>query len=158
MHTYIRLRSNPAAIGVPLNGVRTNQPARGSGCEQSRSDPIRRSWPRTSVLVYTSAVSKDMLVERFQAFASEVLVHPVHELIGRQRPIRLDDGPFAVQPARLDRGEPGAFHRQAAPQDPDPAGALHPAVMRPNPRPHRSTDVPSGVVPHQHPHALAILS
>ena len=35
MHTYIRLRSNPAAIGVPLNGVRTNQPARGSGCEQS---------------------------------------------------------------------------------------------------------------------------
>src|SRR3954466_5356702 len=26
-----------------------------------------------------SAVSKDMLVQRFQAFASEVLVHPVHE-------------------------------------------------------------------------------
>ena len=57
MHTYIRLRSNPAAIGVPLNGVRTNQPARGSGCEQSRSDPIRRSWPRTSVLVYTRLAS-----------------------------------------------------------------------------------------------------
>ena len=30
-----------------------------------------------------SAASKDMLVERFQALASEVLVHPVHELVGR---------------------------------------------------------------------------
>src|SRR3954454_24017917 len=99
-----------------------------------------------------SAVSKDILVQRFQAFASEVLVHPVHELIGRQRPIRLDDGPFAVEPPRLDRVEPGAFHRQAAHQDPDPAGALHPAVMRPNPRPHRSTDVPSGALSHTSTH------
>ena len=31
----------------------------------------------------TSAASADMLVERFQALASEVLVHPVHELVGR---------------------------------------------------------------------------
>src|SRR3954469_9815459 len=30
-----------------------------------------------------SAVSKDMLVEQFQVFASEVLVHPVHELVSR---------------------------------------------------------------------------
>jgi len=30
-----------------------------------------------------SAASADMLVERFQALASEVLVHPVHELVGR---------------------------------------------------------------------------
>src|SRR4051812_33453145 len=30
-----------------------------------------------------SAVSKDMLVERFQGFTSEVLMHPVHELGGR---------------------------------------------------------------------------
>src|SRR4051794_19856645 len=36
-----------------------------------------------------SAASKDMLVQRFQALASEVLMHPVHELVGRQRPIRL---------------------------------------------------------------------
>src|SRR3954454_8617294 len=39
----------------------------------------------------TSAASADMLVERFQAVASEVLVHPVHELVGRQRPLRLED-------------------------------------------------------------------
>src|SRR5215207_2896706 len=52
-----------------------------------------------------SAVSKDMLVERFQAFASEVPVHPVHELVSRQRSLRLDDCPFAMQPARLDRVE-----------------------------------------------------
>src|SRR5215210_6086407 len=75
-----------------------------------------------------------MLVEQFQAFASEVVMDPVHELVGRQRPIRLNDGPLAVQPARLDRVEPRAFHRQPTHQDPDPAGALHRAVMRPNPR------------------------
>src|SRR3954452_21514679 len=44
----------------------------------------------------TSAASADMLVERFQGFASEVLMHPVHELVGRQRPIRLNDRPLAV--------------------------------------------------------------
>src|SRR5215217_1148996 len=90
----------------------------------------------------TSAASKDMLVEQFQGFASEVLMDPVHKLVGRQRPIRLDDGPLAVQPAWLDRVEPGALHGQAAHQDPGPAGALHRAVMRPNPRLHRSADVP----------------
>src|SRR4051812_43868770 len=65
-----------------------------------------------------------MLEERFQAFASEGPVHPVHELVGRQRPLRLDDRPLAVQPAWLDRIEPGAFHRQPTHQDPHPAGAL----------------------------------
>src|SRR3954464_15541198 len=30
-----------------------------------------------------SAVSKDILAERFQGFTSEVLMHPVHELVGR---------------------------------------------------------------------------
>src|SRR5215204_5904387 len=33
--------------------------------------------------ISTSAASADMLVERFQGFASEVLMHPVHELMGR---------------------------------------------------------------------------
>src|SRR3954451_19571991 len=61
-----------------------------------------------------------MLVERFQGFTSEMLMHPVHELAGRQRPLRLDDRPLAVQPARLDRVEPGALHRQPTHQDPDP--------------------------------------
>src|SRR3954451_25030611 len=63
-----------------------------------------------------------------------------------------------MQPARLDRIEPGAFHRQPTHQDPDPAGALHRAVMRPNPRLHGPADVPGGIVPHQHPHALALRS
>src|SRR3954468_15790677 len=69
--------------------------------------------------------------------------------------LRLNDRPLAVQPARLDRIEPGALHRQPTHQDPDPAGALHRAVMRPNPRPHRSADMPGSIVPHQHPYALA---
>jgi hypothetical protein len=37
-----------------------------------------------------------MLVERFQGFTSEVLMHPVHELVSGQRPIRLDDRPLAM--------------------------------------------------------------
>src|SRR5215210_2135534 len=99
-----------------------------------------------------------MLVQRFQALASEVLMDPVHELVGRQRPIRLDDGPLAVQPARLDRVEPRALHRQPAHYNPHSAAALHRAVMPPDPRPHRSADVPGGIVPHQHPHAFALRS
>src|SRR3954470_20434823 len=110
---------------------------------------------RWRAAVWSSAVSKDMLVEQFQAFASEMLVHPVHELVSRQGPIRLDDRPLAVQPARLDRVAPGAFHRQPTHQDPDPAGALHRVVMRPDPRLHRSADMPGSIVPHQHPYALA---
>src|SRR5215208_7208767 len=43
-----------------------------------------------------SALSKDMLVKRFQAFASEVPVHPVHALVGGHRSLRLDDRPFAM--------------------------------------------------------------
>src|SRR3954462_3270774 len=100
------------------------------------------SWPDFGAI----AVSKDMLVEQFQAFASEMLMDPVHELVSRQGPIRLDDRPLAVQPPRLDRVEPGAFHRQPTHQDPAPAGALHRLVMRPDLRLHRSTDVPGGVV------------
>src|SRR3954451_7995566 len=41
-------------------------------------------------------------------------------------------------------------------RDPDPAGALHRAVMRPNPRLHGPADVPGGIVPHQPPYALVL--
>jgi hypothetical protein len=91
----------------------------------------------------------DMLVERFETFASEVLMHPVCELVSRQCPIRLDDCPLAVQPVRLDGVEPRVFHRQSADQDTDPAGAFHRLIMPPDPRLHRLADVPSGVVPHR---------
>src|SRR4051794_18672824 len=43
-------------------------------------DPVRLHLGSDAV---PSAVSKDMLVEQFQVFASEVLVHPVHELVSR---------------------------------------------------------------------------
>jgi len=114
-----------------------------TGVERRMLDRIGDEVARaTSIVRYApSALSKDMLVERFQAFASEVLMHPVDELVSRQHPIRLNDCPLAVQPAWLDGIEPRAFHRQAADQDTDPAGALHRLVMRPNPRPHRLADV-----------------
>src|SRR3954452_828896 len=48
-----------------------------SRLEASRSKQVRvDSW-------LPSAASADMLVERFQGFTSEVLMHPVHELVGR---------------------------------------------------------------------------
>src|SRR3954464_4730908 len=110
---------------------------RGTLCKALLSGRGRRcAGFRVVFAVGTSAASADMLVERFQGFTSEVLMHPVHELMGRQRPIRLDNGPLAVQPARLDGIEPGALHRQPTHQDPDPTSALHRAVMRPNPRLH----------------------
>ena len=45
-----------------------------------------------------------MLVKRFQAFASEVLMDAVHELVSRQRPLRLDDRRwrFTMEPHHLE--------------------------------------------------------
>src|SRR4029079_7293554 len=76
-----------------------------------------------------SAVSADMLAERFPAFAREVLMDPVHELVSRQRPLRLNDRPLTVQPARLDRVEPGALHRQTKNQESESARSLSPVVI-----------------------------
>jgi hypothetical protein len=42
-----------------------------------------RSGSSVAWMDWTSAISKDMLAEWFQAFASEVLMDPVHELVRR---------------------------------------------------------------------------
>ena len=49
-----------------------------------------------TLAILPSAASADMLVDRFQGFTSEVLMHPVHELVSRQCPLRLDDRPLAM--------------------------------------------------------------
>jgi hypothetical protein len=45
----------------------------------SQASDVARFNPSTP----PSAASADMLVERFQAFTSEVLMHSVHELVSR---------------------------------------------------------------------------
>src|SRR3954466_15014588 len=56
-------------LTAPLVGSRYHLPVTPKSAQPPSSTP--------------SAASKDMLVERFQALASEVLMHPVHELVGR---------------------------------------------------------------------------
>src|SRR4051812_27712733 len=50
---------------------------------RSRAPRAPKASPPGPQLHRPSAVSKDMLVKWFQAFASEVLMDPVHELVGR---------------------------------------------------------------------------
>jgi len=66
------------------------KPAWNGGDEVAEQAPVPAVAPGPaevpivpSVVSGASAISKDMLVKRFQAFASEMLVHPVHELVGR---------------------------------------------------------------------------
>src|SRR5215213_891679 len=103
-----RLKGLKGRPALKPSGMETASEPKPPSPPKGRRGPVT---PRVAVEDQLIAASKDMLVQRFQALASEVLMHPVHELVGRQRPIRLNDRPLAVQPARLDRVEPGALHR-----------------------------------------------
>src|SRR6516164_9162923 len=60
----------------------------------------------------------------------------------------LDDGPFAMDPLRFNRVEPGGLDRQLAGEDADAASLLLDlVVVRPDPALDRPADVPGGVVP-----------
>src|SRR3954453_4882201 len=61
-------------VFVPVNKLKVERPT-------PEDDP--RDSPRDTPEDDPSAVSKDMLVEQFQAFASEMLMDPVHEFVGR---------------------------------------------------------------------------
>src|SRR4051812_6549391 len=59
-----------------------------------------------------SAGSRDLLCERSELLAIEVLTDPLLDLGPRQLPIRLQDRSLAVHPARLNRVEPRALDRK----------------------------------------------
>src|SRR3954447_23152581 len=109
-----------------------------------------RPAPRMTVAMLMSspsAGSRDLLCERIDLLALEVLTDPLADLGRRQLPIRLQDRPLAVHPARLDRVEPRALDRQVTGHDPPPAVLLNPPVVRLDPGPHPLADVPTGIIP-----------
>ncbi len=71
------------------------------------------------------------------------------QLVHRPCPIRFRNGPFAMDPFGLDVVQPGALDRRRAHDDATAAVPLDAPIVGLAPRPHRLTDVPRGVVPHQ---------
>ena len=67
-----------------------------------------------------------------------------------QQPIRFRDGPFAMDPLRLNRIQPGAFHRQTAGDNPYASLArFYPLIVGVDPRADRLAGVPRGVIPEE---------
>src|SRR3954469_24626690 len=91
-----------------------------------------------------------------EVFAPEVFADPLADLRRRQLPVRLQDRPLAMDPARLDRVEPRALDRQGAGHDPHPALTLAPPVMLLDPGPDPPADVPAGIVPDQQQRLLPL--
>src|SRR4029078_2982825 len=90
------------------------------------------------------------------AIAAIVVMDPLPAPRRRQLALRLGDGALAVQPFRLDRVEPRRLDRQPPHPDLAPARPLAPAVVLPAPAADALADVPGGVVPDQHEHALTL--
>jgi len=69
----------------------------------------------------------------------------------RQHAVWFDDSSFAMHPHRLNRIEPGTLDRQGADDNPHTVSALFDElIVRVEPRPHRLTEMPRGIVPDQH--------
>ena len=67
----------PEPVRAEGKGIQRDDEAAKQRCMDHHTASLRDS------ISHANAASADMLVERFQALASEVLVHPVHELVGR---------------------------------------------------------------------------
>src|SRR5262245_2730767 len=82
------------------------------------------------------------LLEVFVLRATVIVAGPPLDLRRAQHPLRFDDGPFAMQPLRLNRVQPGALARQLTDHDTHPAFTLGPAVVFLDPAPYPCADVP----------------
>src|SRR5215467_1864021 len=82
--------------------------------------------------------------------------HALGQRVCGQQSVRLDYGPFAMDPFRLDRIQPGALRGQQAQHDPTTQlSRFDPAIVRTKKAAHSLTDVPRGVVPNQQQGPLA---
>src|SRR3954452_4584289 len=153
------------ALADPLPGRRTIVPPTSSASSSSpawspsccrkwagkESQPSKWSLSRGMVERLPSARSADLLCERLQELTSIMVAEPLLELATGELACRLDHRAFAVHPLGLDRVEPRALARQPADQEAAAtAGLLDLAIVRPDPVPHLTADVPGGVVPDQH--------
>src|SRR5919109_4118691 len=107
-----------------------------------------------------SAGSRDLFCNRLfkmlNILAREVGADTPDEFCFAQEPIRFGDCPLGVDPLWLDSIQPRALDRQLADQDSHAPLPLGPPVMGANPRADFLADVPTGVVPHQQQHLLAV--
>ena len=80
----------------------------------------------------------------------------VGQLVSRQQSLRLDYGPFAMHPLRLNRVQPGTLRGQQAQHNPHASLALFDlAIVGAYPAAHRLADVPRSIVPNQQQGGLA---
>ncbi len=78
--------------------------------------------------------------------------HALGHRLGTEQARRLGDGALARDPRGLNRVEPGTLDGQSAGADADTVALLlDRPVVDTDPRPHRATHLPGGVVPDQHP-------
>src|SRR5947209_9111028 len=83
--------------------------------------------------------------------AAEVGADALLQLGASEQPCWLNDSPFAMDPFRFNRIEPGRLDRQLAGEDAHTAPLLfHLPVVCSDPALDRLADVPGGVVPHKH--------
>src|SRR5512143_3813455 len=71
----------------------------------------------------------------------------VHNVLSVQLPIRLADGPLAVEPCRLDRVQPRTPRRKLAGDDAHATVAFRLGIVLLDSAPNLLADVPGGVVP-----------
>src|SRR5512147_1073730 len=79
----------------------------------------------------------------------------VHNVLSVSLPIRLADGPLAVEPCRLDRVQPRTPRRKLAGDDAHATVAFRLGIVLLDPAPNLLADVPGGVVPDEGPDPLA---
>ena len=80
----------------------------------------------------------------------------LHRLLSSQLAVRLTDGALAMDLPRLDGVEPRTLDGQQAREDAHTPLAFDSSIVPPDPPPHSLAFVPTGVVPNQHPDALAL--
>src|SRR6266540_3619927 len=88
--------------------------------------------------------------------AAIISADAVGQLVGCQQSLRLDYGPFAMHPLRLDRVQPGTLRGQQTQHNPHASLALFDlAIVGAYPAAHRLANVPRRVVPNQQQCGLA---
>jgi hypothetical protein len=90
-----------------------------------------------------------MLCKRLQRRGCKVSTDPAEQFRSSQPAGGLDDRALTVPPARLQRVQPGAFHRPAARQPLHAPVRLGRVMVLAHPRADRATAMPGRVVPHQ---------
>jgi hypothetical protein len=126
-----------------------------------RKTQVTSQHPLMFFYGFPSATSRDLLCEMVDHRTAKVITDTMfHFLSGEQRG-RFYDGPFAMHPVRLNAIEPGTLGRQPAGNDAHsrmalPLGCQDTLIVQPEPAAHFLTDMPGGVIPDEHQHALAL--